>query len=122
MKVLDPGHCYQLLCLDGDYEQILQFVKREGPGYPGNVGTSAGTNLQSVLRACIDRVRYLQQQIPCAENVVIDDLLTRAVHLLEERAAVRHGRSYPHSDIFACSAPLCPQCGHTDCEHGGRNR
>lgn len=116
-RVVDEGHLYTLLTLDGDGEQLLRFVKREGVGYPGNVGSYAGTNLQSVLRACINRVQYLQGQIACEENQVIRELLLRAVYLLEVRAARRHGMVYPEDAEFAYNAPLCSQCGHTICNH-----
>lgn len=117
MKVIDPGHRYQLLTIDGEAKQFLQFVKREGPGYPGNVGTSPGTNLQSVLRACIDRVQYLQRQIYCQENEDVEALLKQAIYMLERRAADRHGMAYPSTRTVAWTAPMCRVCGHTVCEH-----
>ena len=43
MKVLDPGHVYELAQLDREsYDRYpvahLTFVKRVGEGYPGNEG------------------------------------------------------------------------------------
>jgi hypothetical protein len=32
MKVIDAGHKYALAHLDGPGEEVLTFVKREGPG------------------------------------------------------------------------------------------
>lgn len=61
MKVIDPGHVYELAHLDGQHVERLVFVKREGDGYPGNFGHHEGTNLQEVLRALIDRVEYLNR-------------------------------------------------------------
>jgi hypothetical protein len=116
MKVIDPGHEYELDSLDGDLPQKLVFVKREGAGYPGNVGAHPGTNLQEVLRALIERCHYLDNQIPCPETTLVLGLLQSALYLLEARAARRHGR--------ILDAPLgelenprskCSQCGHVGC-------
>lgn len=54
MKVIEPGHIYQLACLDGDGEpQVLKFVNREA-------GTEhEGTQTQEVLRAEIDMLDVL---------------------------------------------------------------
>jgi hypothetical protein len=48
MKVIDPGHYYELNVLDGDLPlpAYLRFVKREGPGYPGNKDHYPGTTCQ----------------------------------------------------------------------------
>lgn len=62
MKVIDPGHVYDLRSLDGEQLNRLVFVKREGPSYPGNVGHYPGTTMQEVLRALIDR---LPPRSPC---------------------------------------------------------
>lgn len=117
MRIIDPGHYYQLLTLDGDDIQYLRFVKREGPGFPGNVGYHSGTTLQSVIRALCERVRYLQRQAWCVHNVLLLSLLRVCLWLLEKRAAKRHGKSYWHGLAFAEDTPMCPKCGHTVCDH-----
>lgn len=93
MRVVDPGHCYKLKSLDGGESQKLVFVKREGPGYPGNVGRHAGTILQEVWRASIERLKYVDAQIthPCNQQAI--GHLRSALYLLERRAAERHGVS-----------------------------
>lgn len=114
MRVLDPGHRYALTHLDGDGETVLQFVKREGDGYPGNVGTSEGVTIQEVLRALIDRGKYVQDQIPCPETEMAIEHMISAVHSLEVRAARRHGRTEPtvHESVYG---PTC-SCGHVGCD------
>jgi hypothetical protein len=93
MKVLDPGHMYLLDSIDGTaVHDTLQFVKREGEGYPGNVGHYPGTILQDVLRACIDRVKYVDNQIHSDHNDLVLWYLRAALHKLESRAAERHGK------------------------------
>ncbi len=118
MKEIDPGHRYELLTLDGDMVQALQFVKREGSGYPGNVGHNPGTSLQSVLRACYERVVYLNKQKQCLENEWCLKYIEESLWYLEVRAARQHGRDYPYSAEYARTAPMCNHCGHTFCEEG----
>lgn len=91
MRVVDPGHRYKLKMLDGDEQQELVFVKREGVGYPSNVGHHAGTILQEVWRASIDRLKYVDAQIAHSCNQQAIDHLRCALILLEKRAAERHG-------------------------------
>jgi len=63
MKVLDPGHKYELAVLDGDLPVILTYTKRIGDKYPGNEPPAySGTTLQEEWRAQIDRLRYLNNQ------------------------------------------------------------
>jgi hypothetical protein len=116
VKVIDPGHVYELDRLDGDGCETLTFVKREGPGYPGNVGHHAGTNMQEVLRALMDRVRYLDRQIPDLSNLDAIGALRDALFSFEVRAATRHGRPAPvYSEDFEYQ-PTCARCGHVGCD------
>lgn len=121
MKVLDPGHKYLLASYDGVEYQELTFVKREGMGYPGNVGHYAGTNIQEVLRVLIDRVNYLNTQIYSVHNEIVLGFLRGAIYELEERAARRHNRTLtfdPYSDPVENieTLPTCPTCGHIECK------
>jgi len=121
-KVIDPGHHYQLLVLDGfsNDERDLQFVKRcdraRPERYPGNTNSYPGTTLQSVIRCLIERLHYLQGQVWCLENWVILRALGLALWLLEFRAARRHKRFYWHGPKFATTARMCSMCGHTQCD------
>lgn len=124
IKVLDKGHRYELLTLDrfgGDYYQELQFVKRcdfENPKrFPGNKTAYPGTTVQSVVRCLLERMRYLQKQVWCLENVFVIFCLRWVLWFMEFRAARRHDRWYFKSLTFAEKAPLCKECGHTICEH-----
>jgi len=117
MRVLDPGHQYALTHLDGNLEELLTFVKREGPGYPGNVGSHPGTNLQEVIRACMDRIRYLDGQIHDVANTEALQSLRNALWALEMRAAYRHGRILPFNLYGKIEIePTCHKCGHVGCE------
>ncbi len=124
MHVLDPGHTYLLDQLDQDpcdrLPGQLNFVKREGPGYPGNVGHHKGTNIQEVLRALIDRVEYLNNQIPDSRNKKVIRGLRDAFVALELRAAERHNRKLDFREFSEPpeKLPYCKICGHVghNCE------
>jgi hypothetical protein len=121
-KVLEPGHAYELLVLDGDVSQSLVFVKRfdssEPSKYPGNDSAHAGTTLQSVIRALIDRASFLQSQVPCDENLAIINNLRDCLYLLEHRAMRRHGLDASALTQYEASlAPMCVHCGHVRCPH-----
>lgn len=122
MNVLDPGHSYALQNYDGDGAQKLVFMKREGPGYPFNVGHYKGTNCQEVMRALIDRVLYLNKQVPCAENQIALAGLRSALYAFELRAARRHGRELEWQTSEPESAPTCPTCGHIKCNQNHSSR
>lgn len=116
MKVLDPGHVYLLDTLDGEALVSLRFVKREGPGYPGNFGHYPGTNIQEVLRALIDRMKYLNEQIPDKRNESVMVYLRNALFTLELRAAERHGRGIENFTFPLEEMPACTKCGHIGCQ------
>jgi hypothetical protein len=121
MDVVDAGHDYYLTSYDGSWPQRLTFVKREGEGYPFNVGHHPGTNCQEVLRALIDRVQYLQRQIPSAANESVLKHLRLALRDFELRAAFRHGRPLPAFDLNEIELqPTCDACGHIGCN--GKHR
>lgn len=120
MKILDVGHKYQLLSLDGEHKQVLQFVKRFDPKepsrFPGNTNAYPGTTLQDVIHCLLNRVRYLNNQIPCIENEMIVKNLQECIFLLELRAAKRHGIEFKPTSLEELEMKkLCPMCGHTTC-------
>lgn len=122
MKVLDEGHDYLLENYDGSGTQRLTFMKREGPGYPFNVGYYPGTNCQEVLRVLLNREKYLNKQIPCDDNLRIIAHLRRSFLEFERRGAIRHGdiELYPLQlwdvdDVPVENIPHCQVCGHIRC-------
>lgn len=116
MREVDAGHEYLLDSYDGGEPVRLVFVKREGEGYPFNVGHHPGTNCQEAFRALIKRVQYLQRQEPCDENLTSIELLRRLIWLFEMRAARRHNRTLPDLPVEIEKLPTCPGCGHIGCE------
>lgn len=118
MKIVDPGHVYQLACLDGDETESLRFVKRCTPPekYPGNVGSHAGTTMQEVLRALIDRALYVGGQIPCTETELAVEAMREALWFFEVRAARRHDRALGPRPERIEQEPTCATCGHIRCQ------
>lgn len=83
MKELITGHTYELNHLDGKNTQILQFVNR-------NYGQECeGVTNQEVLRALIERIKFLNSQIPWELNKDIIYHLRMALVLHEARALIR---------------------------------
>ena len=122
MKTLDPGHTYWLDMLDTESDtrqgtEILRFVKRQGPRYPGNRSRYPGTNCQEVIRALIDRVKHLDSQVADPHNEPIIRHLRQALWLFESRAAQRYGRVLPPLEQFDGieQEPTCSGCAHIRC-------
>lgn len=82
MKVLEPGHVYQLSSYDGEMEVILTFVNREDKPHPG-------TQTQEVLRALIDRTQHCDLCLRWEGNDDIIYHLRAALILHEQRALMR---------------------------------
>src|SRR5262245_46719050 len=131
MKAIVPGHEYDLDCLDSDIPtvEILHFVKRVGSKYPGNCPPARhGTTTQEVIRALIDRTKYVDAQIDRTTEVSQDGHETNkwvithlqcALRLLEERAASERGDWRARLKIGVMTAPelepTCAGCGHLLC-------
>jgi hypothetical protein len=83
MKVIEPGHIYQLQHLDGSGAGLLVFVNRED-------GTQhEGAQTQEVLRALIDRTRHCDSCLRWEGNDKIIEHLRMALVLHEARALER---------------------------------
>lgn len=113
MIVIDPGHSYLVDSLDGGNPQPIDFVKREGQSYPGNIGHHPGTNCQELLRVLINRYQYLNKQIYSPHNISCIDYARRELWHLEYRASERHGRVLDVDTLVEIEdEPYCPKCGH----------
>ena len=87
MRVIDPGHRYQLATLDGEVNAELVFVKRLV--VPGRTDAHPGVTCQEVIRALIDRVKFLDAEAPHRVNEQIIKNLRAAFVLFEARALER---------------------------------
>ena len=121
MKTLELGHHFTLTSLDGELEQHLVFVKRVGIMYPGNgPDPHPGTTTQEVLRALIARLKYVNNQIPCAETQAAIHHLRSAILLMEIRAKRRKDKTL---DVLLIEEiehiDTCRTCGHIFCTEEG---
>ena len=82
MKIIEPGHIYELAHLDGKGVTTLTFVNRE-------FNPHEGTQTQEVLRALIDRTQHCHDCLPWAGNKEIIQHLRLALALHEARAIYR---------------------------------
>lgn len=118
MIIEDEGHCYSLDWLDGkapNRSNLLVFVKREGEHYPGNIGHHAGTTSQEVMRALIDRAKYVNSQISHFSNEIVILNLRQNIYEYEIRAAQEHGRilTLSKEEINNIETlATCNICGH----------
>ena len=134
MKVLDPGHDYLLDSYDGEREVRLTFVKRNFPPekFPGNADSYAGTQMQDVLSALIDRCKYVNHQTImthgkfCPETDMTIALLRQAIWVLEARVKRVKGEAPLQFEGVVNrieDIPVCHHCGHIFCsvDHQGAN-
>lgn len=84
MKILVPGHVYALTELGGGI-QTLTFIRRSG-GAVTYEEEWPGVQTQEVLRALIDRTKYLDQVLPCIETKDAIEFLRQALYQYELRA------------------------------------
>jgi len=97
MKILTPGHTYELSNFEKKEEkgQILQFIHKE-PIEEGSTELktiSDGTTNEEVLEALIDRISFLQYKFPCKENACCITHLQEALMWLEKRTNDRIKRN-----------------------------
>lgn len=94
----DPGHSYWLENLEGDGRQSLHFIKKE----PRENGTlrleNDGTTNERVIKVLIDRMSYLNAQVPCLENEQVIRCLQDAVTILDQRMSDRKERGVFHTN------------------------
>lgn len=67
MKIIKPGHVYDLQHLESSGAERLTFICRSSKAIQ-HPEEHAGTNTQEVLRALIDRTKYLDGIIDAIEN------------------------------------------------------
>lgn len=80
MKVIDPGHIYEVNQLDGDGTQLkLIFVNREDKTpYPGTQSQEILRVQIDLLNVLIDRTNHLDNQLFWEGNAKIIKVLTEA--------------------------------------------
>lgn len=101
MKVLTPGHKYELFGFDDlANTQTIQFIekgKRKDAPFPRPIDSDPdefitfndGTTNEEVLEMLIDRTSYLNGLFPCKENACCITHLQEALMWLEKRTKDR---------------------------------
>lgn len=98
MKVLTPGHKYELENFENKEQagQVLQFIEKQpdpNATEPGKLITvNDGTTNEEVLRVLIDRLNTMQAKFPCRENAIVVTHLETGLLWLEKRTADRKAR------------------------------
>lgn len=86
MNVIEPGHVYELPNLCDPGHQTLTFIKRSSGAIDYKDAEHPGTNTQSVLRALIDRTKYLDDVLEAEETQDAVYHLRMALFVYEARA------------------------------------
>ena len=98
MKILTPGHKYELASHEGGTPQVLQFIEKKPVFQPPNCSpkqlltVNDGTTNEEVLRVLIDRLELLNGRVPCRENSITITKLQEALMWQEKRTASRVAR------------------------------
>lgn len=107
MKIIDPGHIYELKQLGDNNTQILRFIKRSG-GAVQYDQEWAGLQTQEVLRALIDRTKYLNTVLECKETKEAIKHLQMALYWYEVRA-LRRKRSQTNRTTLDHDDSITPE-------------
>jgi hypothetical protein len=115
VKVIEPGHVYDLANSDGpDYQRVRFVRRRDAVGEPLPAREKhPGLLSQELIRVLIDRTLYLYAEAPCDEDTRIVEHLRAALSLYESRASRRAIEKLSKPE----EADVCPICHHILCLH-----
>lgn len=113
MRIIEPGHVYEVDNADGPGVQRVEFVRRRDAVGEPTEQRRPGILTQELLRVCIDRTLYLYAESPCAEDTEIIEALRLALTRYETRAARRTIEKLSKPE----EADVCPVCHHILCQH-----
>ena len=96
MKIITPGHLYELEYFDDKHlpGQLLQFIEKV-PVTPGSEKlrtVNDGTTNEELLAVLIDRLKYLGAKVPSRETSIAETKCEEALLWLEKRTAERKAR------------------------------
>jgi hypothetical protein len=89
MKILTPGHKYELASFEGTNPQVIQFIEKR---HPEMKTINDGTTNEEVLAVLIDRLRSMGEKLPCRENSIAITKCEEALMWLNKRTAERKAR------------------------------
>lgn len=101
MKVIDPGHLYELESMEGNNPQMIQFIKKELVEKEFKTLVDGTTN-EEILDVLIDRLEILYKKLPSDETQSAISHLKEAKHWLVKRTQNRvrqkvEGTNLPHN-------------------------
>jgi hypothetical protein len=85
MKVIDPGHIYELEEVGSQKNQRIIFIKKTGE-HQHHQEEWPGVYNQELIRILIDRTQYLNTALPSLEYRSVIEHLRYALYQLEMRA------------------------------------
>lgn len=94
MKILTPGHLFELASFEGGPAQTLQFIEKV-PVAEGSTElrtVNDGTTNEEVLAVLIARLNHLNSMFPCRENAIAITKCEEALQWLNHRTANRVAR------------------------------
>jgi len=97
MKVLNPGHLYELANFEHPETigQCIQFIEKK-PVVEGSFDLQTvnnGTTNEEVIKVLVDRLQFLNVKAACRENSIAITHLETALLWLEKRTADRKARN-----------------------------
>lgn len=99
MKILTPGHKYELRNFEQDLPELnqrLQFIEKTpevGVLGGGLITVNDGTTNEEVLAVLIDRLQFLYNKFPSRETAIAITKLEEALMWLEKRTRDRIARN-----------------------------
>lgn len=90
MKILTPGHKYELASFEHGPAQQLQFIEKTGEPL---TTVNDGTTNEEVLAMLIDRLQFLSAKLPSRETSIAITKCQEALMWLEKRTADRKTRA-----------------------------
>jgi hypothetical protein len=93
MRVITPGHVYELQSFEPGDAQVLHFIeKKQKDDSTELVTVKNGTTNEEVLEMMIDRLRFLSGVVPSRETSLAISKLQEALFWLNERTRDRETR------------------------------
>lgn len=103
MKVLVPGHLYELENFENPNEagQLLQFIHKVPASNDSSelVTVQDGTTNEEIMKVMIHRMKELNSKFPCRENSIVITKLQEAYFWLQERTRDRKERGVEGKQI-----------------------
>lgn len=91
MKIITPGHEYELDNFEGGDRQPLSFIHKVSKG-ESLVTVKNGTTNEEVLAVLIDRLNFLHLKLPSRQSAIAITKLQEALMWLQNRTQERIAR------------------------------